>query len=325
MQDLIIIGGGAAGLAAATYALGKQLDFKLIANAPGKAGWRQEIAGQHYDEQLPGSELVAQLQRTLAARPGHTLVDSVLGVEHVPGGYSVTTVNHGVFSCQALVIASGATPRTLDVPGAAELLGHGLGYSVTTHAQLLSGKTIAVIGITPRTLRGVAEIAPNAEKIYLIAPETLPQNLPPEWSLDANVELLAGYSVREVIGPRHVSELVLARGDTRLNIGVDAAFVDVGLRGNSQFVERLVAVDHEGFILVDNRNATSAAGVFAAGDVTSAFGEQVLIAIGEGARAALSAYDYLLARRERRVRAPVPPAMPPASVTDAEAANQPQD
>jgi thioredoxin reductase (NADPH) len=77
---------------------------------------------------------------------------------------------------------------------------------------------------------------------------------------------------------------------------VDAAFVDLGLAPNSTMVRRIVQTDLDGFIWVDDRNTTTQPGLFAAGDATTAFGEQVLIAIGEGARAALSAYDYLLTR-----------------------------
>ena len=97
---------------------------------------------------------------------------------------------------------------------------------------------------------------------------------------------------------------MLEREGQTLRLPVDAAFVDLGLAPNSAMARRIAQTDMDGFIWVDDRNATTQPGLFAAGDVTTAFGEQVLIAIGAGARAALSAYDYLLAQtvtRERRV------------------------
>jgi alkyl hydroperoxide reductase subunit AhpF len=111
-----------------------------------------------------------------------------------------------------------------------------------------------------------------------------------------NVEALAGYQVQQVVGVTNVQELVVARDDEIRRLRIDAAFVDLGLVPNSMMVRSIVQTDLDGFIWVDDRNATTQPGLFAAGDVTTAFGEQVLIAIGEGARAALSAYDYLLAR-----------------------------
>ncbi len=112
-----------------------------------------------------------------------------------------------------------------------------------------------------------------------------------------NVEVLEGYQVREVTGGMNVEELVLARGGDTRRLPVDAAFIDLGLTGNSEIVRDLVQTDVQGFIKVDERRATAVPGLFAAGDVTTAVGEQMLIAVGEGARAAWSGYGYVLARR----------------------------
>src|SRR5262249_7357748 len=108
--------------------------------------------------------------------------------------------------------------------------------------------------------------------------------------------------VQQVVGTANVEELVVAHEETIRRLRVDAAFVDLGLAPNSLMVRRIVQTDLDGFIWVDDRNATTLPGLLAAGDVTTAFGEQVLIAIGEGARAALSAYDYLLANAPEQIR-----------------------
>lgn len=197
-----------------------------------------------------------------------------------------------------MIVATGATPTPLDVSGARELLGYGLGYSATTHAHLLEGKAAAVIGTTVRALRGAAELAQRASRVYLIAPDATGMTTPLAQALRKrpNVEALAGYQVQQIVGVTNVQELIVAREDEIRHLRVDAAFVDLGLMPNSMMVRPIVQTDLDGFIWVDDRNATTLPGLFAAGDVTTAFGEQVLIAIGEGARAALSAYDYLLAR-----------------------------
>jgi thioredoxin reductase len=147
-----------------------------------------------------------------------------------------------------------------------------------------------------RALRGVVELARVAEQVYLIAPDAAGRSNPLARSLRrfANVSVLAGYRVVEIAGASGVEQVAVERDGERSWLQVDAAFADLGLLPNSAMVRQLARVNIDGFIMVDDRNATTQAGLFAAGDVTTAFAEQVLIAIGEGARAAASAYDYIL-------------------------------
>lgn len=299
MRDLIIIGGGAAAQSAAIYALGKQLDFLMIyENLGGKAGWRQNLVGQAEVEYLAGEEAVRLFERRITHVQGTTLRDKVTSVTKESGIFRVQTQHHGTHEAVAVIVATGAQPLQLDVPGARELLGQGLGYSVTTHAHLLAGKTAAVIGTSVRALRGVAELARTAEKVFLIIPDTTGMSMPMVRAMAnrPNVEVLSGTKIVEVVGPMNVEEVVISHEGRTRNLPVDAAFVDLGLRPNSDMVRNIAQTDQDGFVWVDERNATTLPGLFAAGDVTTAFGEQVLIAIGEGARAALGAYDYLLAR-----------------------------
>jgi thioredoxin reductase (NADPH) len=299
MHDLIIIGGGAAGLSAAMYALGKQLDFLMIyEDIGGKAGTRQYLYGQVEEEYLAGAEAVLLFERRITTQAGRTLRDRATEVTKKNGVFHVATQRHGVQTSAAVIVATGATPTRLEAPGARELLGQGLGYSITTHAHLLAGKTAAVIGTTVRALRGAVELAQTAAQVYLVAPDATGMSIPLAEALRrrSNVEALVGYQVQNIVGGTNVEVLVVTREDETRRLRVDAAFVDLGLVPNSAMVRHIAHTDQDGFIWVDDRNATAQPGLFAAGDVTTAFGEQVLIAIGEGARAALSAYDYLLAR-----------------------------
>jgi thioredoxin reductase len=175
---------------------------------------------------------------------------------------------------------------------------HGLGYSVRTYAHLVTGKPVAVIGSTLRALRGTAELARIAERVYVVAPYPGALETPLGQALAdrPNIELLQHYHVKELVGINRLEEVIIARdGDTR-RLHVAHAFVDLGLVPNSQAVQRLGVTNSAGFIEVDRQNATTVPGLYAAGDVTTAAGEQVLVAIGDGARAAMSGYDYLLAR-----------------------------
>jgi thioredoxin reductase len=297
MHDLIIIGGGPAAAAAAVYALGKQLDFVAIYAEPGKAGRTQQLAGESGAEFLPGADAIRLFERQVVMHAGRALRDTVVEVAKENDVFRVTTQHHGTRTSTAVIVATGATPIALDVPGAKKLLGSGLGYSITTHAQITAGKHVAVIGTTVRALRGVAELARTAAQVYLLAPDAAQMETPLASALRRrqNVDILEGYEVAEVVGATNVEQLVIVRDGQMRRLNVDAAFIDLGLMPNSGIVRQIARTDRDGFIWVDDRNATTAPGLFAAGDVTTAFGEQIMIAIGDGARAALSAYDYLLA------------------------------
>lgn len=301
MYDLIIIGGGPAALAAATFALGKQLQVRVIfENLGGWTGAHQRIVPQNEEEQIAGEGLVQKLMHDVA-QADITLHDAVVRVSKYDQVFAVETKQHGVLDAIAVLVATGARPIPLEVPGAEEFLGQGLGYSTTTHAHMLAGKTAAVIGSSERALRGVVELAQNNAHVYFLIDsldEFESQLIQAIQSLP-NVDVLEDYRINEIAGSFSVEELVIERGGATQRLAVDAVFADCGLIANSQVVADLVQTDRNGFIVVDERRATSAAGVFAAGDVTTAVGEQKLIAIGEGARAAWTAYGYILGHRAK--------------------------
>jgi thioredoxin reductase len=320
MYDLIVIGGGAAALSATAFALGKQLKVLMIyEKLGGKAGQQLTLrsdndGGFDYlvghilvhmsrgedapvgESQYAGEELVQLFERQIQARAGLALCDKVTMVSQEGEIFAVNTLSSGVQHGLAVIVATGVTPYPLAVPGARELLGQGLGYSATTHARRLAGKRVVVIGATTRSLRGAAELARTVDRLFLVTldPIDMPPLILETLRAQPVVQVLEGYEVVALRGDKAIEEVVLDRGGQREVLAVDAAFVDLGLRPNSGVVRHLAAVDADGFIRVDARNATTVPGMFAAGDVTTMFGEQVLIAVGDGARAALSAYDYLL-------------------------------
>jgi thioredoxin reductase (NADPH) len=298
MRDIIIIGGGAAGLSATLYALGKQLDaIAIYEEVGGKAGAQQHIQGQAGEEYLAGAEAVQLFEQRVTAHADAIARDRVIGLTRSGSTFRVETQRHGTLSARAVILATGATPLRLDTPGAKELLNHGIGYSITTHAQLADGKSVAVIGATKRALQGVIELARGAAQVYLLAPDDADLSVGLARSLRRlpNVDVMSGYKVVEIAGAGTVERLAVEREGERSWLKVDVVFADLGLLPNSGVVRQLAQIDREGFVVVDAKNATSQPGLFAAGDVTTAFGENMLIAIGDGARAAASAYEYLLA------------------------------
>jgi thioredoxin reductase len=321
MHDLIIIGGGPAAMAAASYALDKQLDTLVIyEDLGGKIGRSESLIGngasQHQSDRtrrflhelhvgaaparqyLPANDMLRLLIQRLM-QSGCVLHDRVLSVMPGLSFFSVEMQTQGVLQASTVIVATGATPRLLEAPGARKLIDPSMSYSITTYAAQTAGQRVAVIGGTARAIIGAAELAQHADQVALITPDDAALTTPLGAALQRqpNVEILAGYEVLDVIGQQSVEALALRCGQQTRWLSVQRAFVDLGLRPNSEIVRDLVVTDRDGFIVVDQRNATSAPGLFAAGDVTAAPGEHVLVAIGDGARAAMSAYEYCLTRR----------------------------
>jgi thioredoxin reductase len=198
-------------------------------------------------------------------------------------------------------MATGAKPQRLNVPGESRLAGYGLSYSATTHAGLFLGKDVAVVGKGRRAQWAAADLARKAHRVYLLAPEPLPDTpLVHRLRQAQNVEIAEGVVIEEVRGERFVEGIVLATPEgeepsdrSGRQIAVNGVFVKLPRTPNSDLVRDWVDCDRGGHIMVGVKCATSWPGVFAAGDVTHV-SEQALVHIGEGAKAAISAYHYLL-------------------------------
>jgi thioredoxin reductase len=299
MYDLIVIGGGPAALAAIQYAHGKRLKAVMLCEAlGGKVDWLKRQAGAEPHQPVPGTDAAGPLLSWMKQHMEYVIHDRVRSVTEGEDGFEVTTDEHGICRSVTVVVATGASPLYLHVPGAARLLDHGLHYSLTTHAFRAAGKAVAVIGVTPRSVRGAAELVRTAEQVYLIANNRAPLATPLGCALwqQPNVEVIENATFREVLGADSVEAIFIETAGHGRRITVQQLFVDLGLAPNSALVQGLVETDANGFIRVDAHNVTSMPGLFAAGDVTTAIGEHIAVAAGDGVRAAQSAYDYVLAR-----------------------------
>jgi len=299
MYDLMIIGGGPAAVSAACYAREKRINFVMLFDQiGGQVGWAQSVWGPLPSHQLPSNELMHLLTTRITHTPEHLIRDRAVKVLKRDRSFAVETQTQRTLEATVLLIATGATPCSLPLPNADRLLDPRLHSSITTYAHLVAGQRVAVIGTTQRALHGVAELVRTAEQIYLIdlGLGNLATPFGQTLRRQPNVELLEGYEVREILGQDTARELVVARDGTIRHLTVDHAFVSLGLRPNCAFIQSLVDTDPSGSILVNEHHETTMAGIFAAGDVTTMRSEQVTVSIGDGARAAARAFDYLLAQ-----------------------------
>jgi NADH-dependent peroxiredoxin subunit F len=198
---------------------------------------------------------------------------------------------------RSIIIASGTRQERLNVPGEKEFIMKGLCYSALSYAPLFIDKTTMVVGDGDLALRSAAELATVSKHVYLVRAgcDTTASPLCQKLTAAANVTFLDRYQVVEIKGDEFARSVVVKSPEGALQeIILDGTFVERALIPNSKMVEGLVKLDSQGRIMVDCACRTSVPGIFAAGDVTDTYAEQVLVAVGEGAKAALSAYDYLL-------------------------------
>jgi thioredoxin reductase len=306
MYDLIIIGGGPAGLTAAIYALRKRLDVLLISkDLGGKTNWRLQLPDVEQHLVINGEEVVNRFVNEIHYLDFARVLDKVEKVESIAGGYRVTTrggKEHErapmTYEAKALLIATGTQGTYLDVPGEREYLMRGLCFSAMSYAPLFIDRTSVVVGDTNLAILAALELAQIAKHVTLIAPTHGELDSPMGKHLRAlpNVVILEEYQAVQVNGDDYARSIVVERDGDRRELKTDVIFVELGLKPNSEIVANLVELEPDGRIRIDNNNRTSAPGIFAAGDVTNVYAEQVLIAVGEGAKAALAAYEYLLAQ-----------------------------
>lgn len=297
MLDLIVIGGGPAGLTAAIYTIQKRLDVLLITrDLGGKTNYHLQLPFIERHMVINGDEIISRFAREIEYLDFARRFDYVEQVTRSKDGFHVTTSEGESLEARALIVATGAKAQLLEVPGEREFMMRGLCYSAISYAQLFIDRTVAVVGCGELALLGVAELARVAKRVTLIAEECDVFDSPLGKKIQAipHVDALLGYEVREIQGDTYARRVVVSGADEDRQLEVDAIFVEKDLIPRTGVVQHLVELDEKGHIKIDARNRTSMPGIFAAGDVTDSYAEQVLIAIGEGAKAALSAHDYLL-------------------------------
>ena len=298
MYDLIIVGGGPAGLTAAIYAIRKRLNVLLISqDLGGKTNYHLELPGMENYLVIKGVEVVDAYRRELEYLNFARRMEGVEKITQENGHFLVKIEEGETLKAKTVIIATGARQQLMDVPGEREYISRGLCYSAVSYAPLFIDKRAVVVGSGELALRSTAELATVAEQVYLVGPKgsILDTPIGKKIKQSPNVNIMEGYKVTRVLGNGYAERIVVEDPDgVESDIPADGTFVEMALLPNNKMVADLAELDEKGFIKVDGYNRTSVDGLYAAGDVTNIFAEQVLVAVGEGVKAALSAYDYLL-------------------------------
>jgi len=298
MYDLIIIGGGPAGLTAAVYALRKRLNVLLLSkDLGGKTNYRLALPWIEDYQVIRGLEVVDKFRNELEYLDFARHIEAVEKVEKKEDCFAVSTQGGGTMESKAVILATGARQVRMNVPGEKEFTMRGLCYSALSYAPLFIDRSVVVIGDEDLALRSAGELATVAKEVTMVcnSEKTLASPLGMKLQQAKNVKIRTYSEIVEVQGDEYARKLVLRdRAGELKEYEADGIFVEKALTPNTSIVEDLVELDGQGRIIVDGACRTKTPGLFAAGDVTNTYAEQVLVAVGEGAKAALSAYEYLL-------------------------------
>jgi alkyl hydroperoxide reductase subunit F len=298
MYDLIIIGGGPAGLTAAIYAIRKRLNVMVLSkDLGGKTNYRLALPWIEDYQVIKGLEIVNKFRTELEYLDFASRIEAVDKVEKENDYFVITTESGVKFESKAVILATGTRQLRMNVPGEKEYTMKGLCYSALSYAPLFIDKSVVVIGDEELALRSVGELATVAKEVTMVCANDRSLSTPLGQKLQqaSNVKVMKDCEIVEVQGDEYARKLILKDKAGQLKeFEADGMFVEKALTANTNMVKDIAELDKQGRIIVDNVCRTSVPGLFAAGDVTDNYAEQVLIAVGEGAKAALSAYDYLL-------------------------------
>ncbi len=300
MHDLIIIGGGPAALTAGIYGARKKLKILLLAEKP---SWKLNSAPiiENYPgfKSIPGPELLKRMREQLNYYKVGAKEEKVDRVKITEEGVFEVGAGKNKYLAKTVIVASGGSPKTLGVPGEKEFTGKGVSYCVTCDGPLFSGKDVVVIGGGNAGLEVALNLISYAKKIYVLeAMDYLRSDEVNQEKLkkSGKAEFILNAEVKEIKGERFVKGLVFEQKTTKeiKELKVDGVFVEIDSTPSSGFVKDLVELNEFGEIIVDPKtNMTKTPGLFAAGDITDVKYKQIVIACGEGAKAALSAYHHL--------------------------------
>ena len=299
MYDLMVIGGGPAGLAATVYAARKQLNAALISqDIGGQMNWTLGIENYLGYQFIEAPELIGKFQTQVDQFPSEQKIgERVSQVVKVEGGYETVLENGDRYQARTAIVATGKKPRMLNVPGEKELVGRGVAYCAICDGPVFAGQRVAVVGGGNSALEAVLDMLKIAEHVDMVSltPLTGDPVLIDQLSEGEKLAVYTEHDTVRIEGDPLVEGMVIKDVKTgeEKRLDVTGIFIEIGLVPNSDPVKGLLGLNETGEVPVNCACETALPGLFAAGDVTNVPEKQIVIAAGEGAKAALAAHRYL--------------------------------
>ncbi len=300
MYDLIIIGGGPAGITAGIYAARKKLKTLLISkDFQGQVKWAVSVENYPGFKGISGTDLAKKFEEHLRTQEIEIITGEAAKIKKENQIFEIITKKEKRYLSLAILIASGCDPRPLEVPGEKEFIGKGVSYCTTCDAPFFKDKVVAVIGGGNSGVKSAVELTNYASKVYLLEyqPQLAADELEQERArADEKINILTSSALKSIEGKNFVEKIIYEdlKSKEKKTLKIDGIFVSVGTQPATSFIKDLVDFNEKDEIIVDSETCqTKTSGLFAAGDVTDAGVDQIVIAAGEGAKSALSIYDYL--------------------------------
>ena len=299
LYDVVVIGGGPAGLAAAVYTARQGLTTAVVAGElGGQAQWAGQIDNYLGLASISGGELARRFRDhvdrfdvdTFPGQYADALMPSA-------GGFEVHARDGLLLNGRAVIIATGRAPSRLAVPGEKELVGRGVSYCATCDAAFFRGQRVAVVGPGESAAEAALQLAALDADVTVICDQQQLRASPAlldGLAAASRVELRMESQVTGIDGEGRVTAVTLRDASEReVTLPVDGVFIETGSIPAEELTGGLVPVNESGEIEVDRSLMTRCPGVFAAGDVTDQLGKQVIIAAGDGARAGVAVAKWL--------------------------------
>jgi thioredoxin reductase (NADPH) len=299
----IIIGAASAGLSAGLYLARQGVDTLIISrDVGGQALLTDDIENYPGTEQISGFDLMNKFQKQTESYGAKFVYDEVTSIKKDDDGNFTVGTRDEKYHAESVILAFGKTPRMLNVPGEEEHQGRGVSYCAVCDGPLYRGKEIGVAGIGEHGIQAATYLAGVASTLHVFykgarAP-TDDEQYQDLVSRD-NVHFYINSSVREITGDGTVKGVKFTEGGKEKEAKVSGLFVEMGYIAKTDFVKNLVKLNEQNEVITDKIGKTSQEGVFACGDVTDIPYKQAVISAGQGAAAALSAYNYIQRKHGR--------------------------
>ena len=297
--DVIIIGGGAAGLTASIYCRRKKLRTLIVSiNMGGQTNLTEHIENYPGYLGLSGPKLMQLFDEQARNFGAEFVFGKVSRLEQRAGFFELALANGETYHARVVILAYGKVPRSLGVPGEEYFLGRGVSTCATCDMPLFNGKSVAIIGGGNSALEAAELGSKFCSNVYLIHRRDQFRGDPvtvDKLREKQNVEFVLNAAPAEIRGEKFVKSIVIEDVNTKRKneLAVQGVFVEIGYITQTDFVKHLVELNAGNEIVINANGETKTPGLFACGDVTNVPYKQTVISAGQGAIAGLSAYNYL--------------------------------
>jgi alkyl hydroperoxide reductase subunit F len=298
VYDVLIVGAGPAGLTAGMYCARKMLSTLIISeNIGGQALESWAIENYMGYRMVTGEDLMKKFEEQVRTHDIRLELDRATAFSGSEGMFRVETASGQEFLARTLILAQGKRPRKLDVLGEERFIGRGISICSTCDGPLFKGKKVAVVGGGNSALQTAIEMSGIAESVSLLVRSTIKAD--PVYT--ARLKTIQNITVHEhthvtaLQGDKFLTGILIQdENGSEQQLGLDGVFVEIGWLPNTEILDSFVDVNGRKEVIVDVNCRTSRPGVFAAGDITNEKSKQIIIAAGDGAKAALEAFEFLM-------------------------------